>query len=106
MEHGGARRREVGGHFGRSTARVAAFAGIADRALLRFRRLAGKVRCTVDETTAHGCAGNEPACFLFLPVTASCRRLLNKGFYDWWPVVRRRNLYGRLAAAKVVLKSF
>jgi hypothetical protein len=26
--------------------------------------------------------------------------------YDWWPIVRRRNLYRRLAAAKVVLKSF
>ena len=26
--------------------------------------------------------------------------------YDWWPIVRRRNLYRRLAAARVVIKSY
>ena len=26
--------------------------------------------------------------------------------YDWWPLVRRRNLYQRLAAAQVELKPF
>jgi hypothetical protein len=26
--------------------------------------------------------------------------------YDWWPLVRRRNLYRRLAAARVLLKPF
>ena len=27
-------------------------------------------------------------------------------FYDWWPVVRRRNLYRRLAGAKVEIKAY
>ena len=26
--------------------------------------------------------------------------------YDWWPLARRRNLYRRLAAAKVTVSSF
>ena len=26
--------------------------------------------------------------------------------YDWWPIVRRRNLYQRLAAAQVELKPY
>jgi hypothetical protein len=26
--------------------------------------------------------------------------------YDWWPIVRKRNLYRRLAAAKVELKPY
>jgi hypothetical protein len=37
----------------------------------------------------------------------SCELETNRNFlYEWWPIVRRRNLYRRLAAAQVELKSY